>query len=237
MVIYMLPYFEQSVVSDQLDTDFKPNSNATPKQQANQRVIRSARMSMLVCPSEVNKAGPNNTNLGRLSYKGNHGRHGIQNQNNDGIFIIKNGIRFAERKDNTRWGILTSDVLDGLSNTAAMSERALGDGVAGTYTPKGDYVIDTSVPDGDSNGGGLWYEGNYRYALYNHTVPPNSKLVKRSDAAGAEGCHPPTSYHPGGVSVMMADGSVRFVRDGVSATVWAAVGGRKDGLTVNGGDL
>jgi prepilin-type N-terminal cleavage/methylation domain-containing protein/prepilin-type processing-associated H-X9-DG protein len=257
-VVYLLPYFEQTALSDELDTDFKPNSNTTTQEKKNQRAIRSAKLSMFVCPSEVNVAGPNNLNLGRLNYKANHGRHGVQNANNDGIFVIETGVSFAHRKDNTKWGTLSSEVLDGLSNTAAMSERALGDGVSGKYMPEGDWVVDSSLPDatikntaavskaclastvttdGESKGGGSWFNGNYLVALYNHTTPPNTKLVKRGTGAAAEGCHPATSYHPGGVNLLMADSSVRFVKEAVSANVWWAVGGRKDGLTVSGGDL
>jgi prepilin-type processing-associated H-X9-DG protein len=48
---------------------------------------------------------------------------------------------------------------------------------------------------------------------------------------------PPTSYHPGGVNVLMADSSTRFVRDSVSADVWSGLGGVKDGTTFNAGNL
>ncbi|MGC8639974.1 MAG: H-X9-DG-CTERM domain-containing protein [Isosphaeraceae bacterium] len=39
------------------------------------------------------------------------------------------------------------------------------------------------------------------------------------------------SWHPGGVNVLMGDGSVRFVRESVSRAVWRALGTR------NGGEL
>ena len=35
---------------------------------------------------------------------------------------------------------------------------------------------------------------------------------------------PPTSRHTGGVNVMLADGSVRFVAASVDQTTWTAVG-------------
>jgi prepilin-type processing-associated H-X9-DG protein len=167
------------------------------------------------------------------------------------------GIRFVDRKNPSKWGLPVYDVLDGLSNTAAMSERSFGDDVDGPYNVKGDYVREdlpdptaavpaddairamclasTSTDDQNSAGGQQWWVGSYQNSLFNTLTPPNSKLVFR--LTGAEGCHPPTSYHPGGVNVMMADGSVRFVRESTSTAVWAAVGGRKDGITVSGGDL
>jgi hypothetical protein len=220
----------------------------------------------LICPSEVNRFPPVNNNqaaVGRLNYRGNFGRHGITNRNNDGVFQIERNLPFAWRKDNTKWGLLTSEIMDGLSNTAAMSERALGDERPSVFNLKGDWVDDstggalpnilnnptdnntlalrtaclanTSTTDANSNGGENWFTATYLRSLYNHVIPPNKKSVKA--AANFEGCHPATSYHPAGVNTLMSDGSTRFVRDTISADVWAAVGGRKDGLAFNPANL
>ena len=37
------------------------------------------------------------------------------------------------------------------------------------------------------------------------------------------------SYHPGGVNVLLADGSVRFVRNTIDAATWRALGTRAGG--------
>jgi prepilin-type N-terminal cleavage/methylation domain-containing protein/prepilin-type processing-associated H-X9-DG protein len=256
-VVYLLPFFEQANLNDLIDTDFTPNTAGTPEQNKNQQAIRGARINMFTCPSEVNSVSAGNVNVGKLNYRANVGRHGIQGANNDGPITIVNGVKFADRKNNGTFGVRTNDILDGLSNTAAVSERGLGDEKLGPYTPKGDWVVgaiptpsvnntpavrsaclaETSTTDADSNGGQNWFNGNFRIALYNHIIPPNKKLVKISDVAGANGCHPPTSYHPGGVNVLMCDSSVRFVRESVSVNVFEAVGGRKDGIAISGGDL
>ena len=39
------------------------------------------------------------------------------------------------------------------------------------------------------------------------------------------------SYHPGGVNVLLGDGSVRFVKDSVDGQAWRALG------TVGGGEV
>jgi prepilin-type processing-associated H-X9-DG protein len=38
---------------------------------------------------------------------------------------------------------------------------------------------------------------------------------------------PPSSRHPGGVNVLMCDGAVRFVNNGVDLDTWRAIGTRK----------
>jgi prepilin-type N-terminal cleavage/methylation domain-containing protein/prepilin-type processing-associated H-X9-DG protein len=276
-MVYLLPYIEQGSKFEEIDTDFAPNNaNGNQWEQANARAVRSMK-DVFVCPSEVNKAPPGNVNLGKLNYRGNHGRYPRQNKNNDGIFVIENPIPFEARKNGTRWGRRLNDVLDGLSNTAAMAERALGDEVPTVYSPKGDWIRDDAAVNGgvitpdnlataqavrntclsynftatptanntDSNSGQAWFNGNLRISLYNHVAPPNSQGCMRAQGTNASGgttnpvhgSTPASSYHPGGVNVLMADGSVRFVRESVSADLWSALGGVKDGIPVSPSSL
>ena len=73
--------------------------------------------------------------------------------------------------------------------------------------------------------------------LFNTVVPPNSKQSRGTRAVTpAGGCGPDDSIfsnaqsnHPGGVNVMMADGSVRFVKDSISPQTWMALGTRANG--------
>jgi len=48
-----------------------------------------------------------------------------------------------------------------------------------------------------------------------------------------QGSAPPTSNHPGGVNVAMADGSVKFIKDSVSLQTWWALGSRNGGETIS----
>jgi prepilin-type processing-associated H-X9-DG protein len=266
-MVYLLPFIEQGSKFEEIDTDFAPN-NASGNQweQANSRAVRAMK-DIFVCPSEVNKNPPGNVNLGKLNYRGNHGRYPRQNRANDGIFVIENPIPFEARKDGTRWGRRLNDVLDGLSNTAAMAERALGDEIPTVYSPKGDWIRDNAAVNGgvitpdnlataqavrgtclgynftaapnatntDSNAGQNWFNGNLRISLYNHVAPPNTQGCQRT--ANIHGSTPASSYHPTGVNVLMADSSVRFIRDTISADVWSAAGGVKDGIPITAGSL
>ncbi len=71
---------------------------------------------------------------------------------------------------------------------------------------------------------------------YNHLGSPNSlncmnasaeaSFVTSASYVGPLGSAPATSNHPGGVHVAFADGSVRFVKDGVNSAVWWGIGTR-----------
>ncbi len=277
--VYILPYMEQASKFDQIDMDYRPNAGnaATPPPTAgdlaNREAVRTMDADFFLCPSEANKVTTGNLNLAKNSYRGNHGRYPQQNVNNDGIFKIENPVKFHDRKNNKAWGRRLEDVLDGLSNTAAMSERALGDANVNSYSMKGDFVLngtfDTtgnggqsgvnlnsannvratclstatptalSIANNESDGGGGWFQGNMIFTLYNHVAPPNTRgcmsLNGTGDGGGNHGSTPASSYHPGGVNVLMADSSARFVRDAVSATVWSASGGVKDGIALSAG--
>ena len=79
--------------------------------------------------------------------------------------------------------------------------------------------------------GALWADGAYNDGLYNHVRAPNSPLmdcVQHSNPAWKAA----RSRHTGGVNVLVCDGSVRFVRDSISAQSWAAVGTRAGGEVV-----
>jgi prepilin-type N-terminal cleavage/methylation domain-containing protein len=265
--VYLMPYIEQEALGERIDTDFRqdrPNGNQW--EQENYAAFRSFKPGMFVCPSDAYKqpfSDQERMRVGTLNYRGNHGRYGKSDEANDGFFVFALNVPFRLRKDNSKWGLPAHDILDGLSNTAAMSERALGDQQPAVYNLLGDAVANPGIPDADYNGanlasaerlrdgclattskvdvdskgGQVWFNGEWAISLYNHVVPPNSKTVKRTSDNKAPGCHPATSYHRGGVNVLLGDGSTRFVRQGVSAVVWSAVGGRKDGVAASATQL
>jgi hypothetical protein len=254
---------EQDAKFEQIDLDFAPNSGANQWQLQNQVAVRTMAKEFFLCPSEANKQPPGAVNLAKMNYRGNHGRYPQQNNANDGIFLIQNPVPFVHRKDGSKWGRRLEEVLDGLSNTAAMSERALGDAIPGSYNFDGDWIRSNNIAatagtiasavavrttcqafvftppatatNTFSNGGQNWYDGTLQISLYNHVAPPNTRSCQR--AAGVHGSTPPTSYHPGGVNVLMSDSSTRFVRESVSADVWSALGGVKDGIPVSAANL
>jgi prepilin-type N-terminal cleavage/methylation domain-containing protein/prepilin-type processing-associated H-X9-DG protein len=80
----------------------------------------------------------------------------------------------------------------------------------------------------------VWIQGNSYEGLYCHLLPPNQNSCVNGEpyqgfgtgSAFAGSIMIASSYHPGGVNVLLADGAVRFVKDGVGQKVWWALGTR-----------
>ena len=93
----------------------------------------------------------------------------------------------------------------------------------------------TSFQGGSSltNGtGNRWLLGNSGYTLFNTVVPPNSKQYPWANCrVDCNNCGPDSSNfmnaqsnHPGGVNVLMGDGSVRFIKDSIQQIIWMRIG-------------
>ena len=234
----LLEYMEQSNVYQLID--FKSKWNAPVNAAA-----ASKRVPVFMCPSDSANYvpaiyGPNN-------YYGNQGSQilygGVPPTNPanpnfgmpaaDGIFYTNSFLPFAE-------------IRDGLSATAAFSEKVTGDFNNGLSTPKSDTfepgthppTPDAALADcrainvanlamqGYSNVGAPWLEAYHSTTYYYHIAPPNDRSCM----------YPPSrimttanSYHPGGVQVLLCDSSVRFVSDSVDLFVWRAAGTRASG--------
>jgi prepilin-type N-terminal cleavage/methylation domain-containing protein/prepilin-type processing-associated H-X9-DG protein len=152
-------------------------------------------------------------------------------------------------------GSKVTDMTDGTSNTAAMSESILGDGpesatgaapagpdkvykYTGFGTPVNDSTCNSASQWNYTNRRGfMWASGELRCATYNHYYTPNSSLYDciTNDVTPGPGLYTSIGFraarsrHSGGVNVLLGDGSVRFVSNTVDPTVWRAAGTRSGG--------
>jgi prepilin-type N-terminal cleavage/methylation domain-containing protein/prepilin-type processing-associated H-X9-DG protein len=143
-------------------------------------------------------------------------------------------------------------VTDGLSNTAYFSEKIRGTGIANPQTDMLIFPNQTSLdatyaacqglntmtaPPLTSRQGMSWVMGEMCCTLYNHVAPPNVTTCAAptfpGNMANMAMQVPPSSRHPGGVNVMMGDGSCRFLKNTVNLQAWRAVGTRNGGETVS----
>ncbi len=140
-----------------------------------------------------------------------------------------------------------ASVLDGLSNTAAVSEFLCATNDANAVlrvlwnTPRNYSPTEADAfahfcaaipPDPVSFGysgiaslRGQWFDGNYGHGLYNHVLTPNQpSCLNHSNLR--TGISTATSLHPNGANVLLADGHVRFISNSIDRAAWRELASR-----------
>ena len=89
-----------------------------------------------------------------------------------------------------------------------------------------------------SNSGRSWSTAYPPYSVinaYTHFGAPNSLACSNENTTwgGPSASLPPTSNHPGGVNVCMADGSVKFFKNTINLATWWALGTRNGGEVIS----
>jgi dolichyl-phosphate beta-glucosyltransferase len=236
----LLPYMDQSVLYSGLNFSGQPWLH-DPDYSAMNRTILTTRIAGFLCPSDTDRIdGPAET--APVSYRGCAGTlprnlsadsgQPLDSARNNGMFWFQSAVRPAM-------------VRDGLSQTAAFSERCLG-GLNQPDALSDYYLTGITVPgcrlaggpawprlmDPYMGSGGRWGDGNVLYSRYHHILPPQSPscLLGGSTDYGSPVVVTATSRHPGGVNLLLGDGSARFVRGTVAEATWQALG------TVAGGE-
>ena len=218
-LVSILPQMEQSALYDAINHDL---SIAMPEN----RTARASSLSSYVCPSDPLASGTSPGNplgyqaevrgrvepLARTSYPGNHGstivavypdpQFGCQGNPllrpyADGTITDVGPIRYAS-------------ITDGLSNTMLVIERAI------TTLRRFDRL---RPDDGLLAQNGWWFFGHLGHTTVSTLYPPN--YHRTIDGARADSwsgkfqavADSGSSFHPGGLNVLMADGSARFVKD------------------------
>lgn len=248
----LLPAVEQSVLYNQFN--LSENVSTHPSSHA----ARTQEVSIFVCPSDPSvgriidtnpPAGTPGGNCGRSNYLGNLGAHGWW-LDAAGSAARPDNLKGTFGRDNP---VGLESIGDGTSNTALFAEVKRGaapgrDNLDVTRVPPAQWnkpgtdagtnpnnlappaACDTPLLTANSTGL-QYYRGSPPTDLYTHTVPPNYPrrdcMVLTEDQFHLAA----RSYHPGGVNVGLADGSVRFISDQIHPAVWRALGTR------NGGEL
>ncbi|MCE9529783.1 MAG: DUF1559 domain-containing protein [Planctomycetes bacterium] len=252
----LLPNLEQQSRYDQFDPTVGAHAVAA---NYNGRV---GDIVILMCPSDpssgaaTDEAPPPGVTpeaTGRCNYYGNAGAHGWFRESSGalvkpaqlaGVFAIDSRVTFE-------------NITDGATNTVLFAEVRRG------AAPKHDRFDVTLVlpaiwggnpPNNANNLGPLndnlaavcnaaatttnvsglqYYRGNPHTSHYTHTLPPNYTGRDCMSHIGDQFHLAARSNHPGGVNVVMADGSVRFINQTIRPDVWQSLGTRSGGETVS----
>ena len=89
----------------------------------------------------------------------------------------------------------------------------------------------------DIQRGDSWQQGAMCMTLFNTVCTPNDQhdeWAYCSDSSGAVSNYSNAdSYHPGGVNTLMADGSVKFMKDSVNQSTWWSLGSIAGGEVIS----
>ena len=236
---HLLPGLEQGATYNAINFSLG-NADA-----ANDTVL-ATRVATFACPSDV--AGRHPEYGGPTNYMADMGswivwqaadgpNAGLAPPN--GVFYGNSSTRFA-------------DVTDGLSNTAFFGERVVADFANGIVSPATDVFFSPAQPttiDAAVNAcraidindpasqfplfmGAPWVNGQH---ICLHVTGPNTRSCGFFTALRA--IMPMSSRHPGGVNVLLGDGSVRFVKDAVNLAPWRGLGTRSGGEIADAGQF
>jgi prepilin-type N-terminal cleavage/methylation domain-containing protein/prepilin-type processing-associated H-X9-DG protein len=241
-VAKLLPFLEQTNVANSLDLESPLFLDEDLTVDTDNVLGVSQNLSVFLCPSdwgtpfvavvrgqEEPKFGPINY-LGCIGSGGNRG----DRSNADGIIYVNSRTRLADISDRT-------------SSTAMMSEGILGQGGADLTRPPTPVEaprvyanLSTAIPMSPTacarpqvwktNSNSKWADGEVYCTLYDHGYPPNapqSDCISRGYNWKAA-----RSRHAGGVNLLLADGSVRFVHNGIDLATWHALGSRAGGEVI-----
>ncbi len=229
----LLPYLEQTQVYQLVDFN-------VPYNHANNTAARMVELQVFRCPSDPDPLPA--AVGGRNNYYWNAGSGIVMYNSGSAGQPQSNGIIFHEQR------IKFAHITDGLTNTAAMSEKLTGDGSNGIATPRTDTLRPGTYPttpdeamqqcnavvgtdltmQGYSNVGGPWLQQYHSTNQYNHVLPPNGRSCMFPPGRIATTAN---SQHVGGIHTLLCDGSVRFITDSIHLATWRSLG------SVNGGEV
>ena len=219
----MLPYIEQQNLYDRFVAHMDTGASALGF------VDHDTTISLLMCPSDPTGAklhtfwGGSGTptqgfsgNMIAAAGSGYFNEGGVTASGDlDGLFFAVSNTRFA-------------DIRDGATNTAMISELILS-------------------PDTDSHDiRGRYHNPAHGGVVFSTRLPPNNLVPDRLNWCannpvpqapciwiGTDMFVSARSYHPGGVNLALADGSVRFISSSIDPDTFKGIGSRAGGEVIS----
>lgn len=236
---FLLPFMDQTNIYNQINFNV-PYSNAA------NAIPLAAVVPSFLCPSDSTQLVP--VGWAATSYRASQGSGILNSQPSTVVGDSNYGMPAPNGAFVPKFAIKIADVRDGLSNTGAFSEHPIGDFNQSVSSPTDTFRPGTypATPDeavtlckavdvtnlamqGVSNVGAPWMQSYHSTSQYFHVVGPNQRSCMYPPGRIATTA---SSYHTGGVQLLMCDGSVHFISDTINLATWRALGTRAGGEIV-----
>jgi prepilin-type N-terminal cleavage/methylation domain-containing protein/prepilin-type processing-associated H-X9-DG protein len=251
----LLPYLEQRAIYDSINMCFGVAANQVPAGPINSTAY-STKVALFLCPSDPN-AGINFLCDYSCSFGTTTTPSTIQvTTGSTGLFTWWRSYRIQSCMDGTSNTIAFAENLVGdgsaanFSATSGLFGIALGpaevfDASANWPTVQAGLQLcnaafnSRSIANLSNISGNKWMKGGASDTMFNTVVTPNSQTYPWawcSDASNANNeieIARAGSSHPGGVNVLLADGSVRFIKNSIDQATWFALGTKASGEVIS----
>lgn len=245
----LLPYLDQSALFKTLNFNVSVSSRTVPTDPNNGRAWAMT-LPAFRCPSDNDsQLGDPNVVGGRNNYWTNYGTGVVVSLPGTTVGSTNYGMPMPNGPLFNSSSTRITDIKDGTSNTALMSEKNLGDGSNAITTPDTDTYQPGTYPtnqdeayafckaadvnnlaqQGKSFNGTSWLAASNDSTYYFMSIPPNQRGCMYPPSRMASAAN---SRHPGGVHVLMCDGAVIFASNSIDLGVWRAIGTRANRETV-----
>ena len=210
-ICQILPFVEERNAFNKLNFDTGVYNVAND-------TIRSATFNTFLCPSDPRSSQAGSGTPAQSNYAGCH--HDVEapiDDNNHGVFFLNSALRY-------------DDIPDGTSNTIFFGETTGFTPTLGWASGTRATLRNTGTTLNFLAPGGLGtnFDGTTTPAELTPTTPANAEIPPASLFVGSFG-----SNHPGGLNCAFGDGSVRFLKSTVNATVYRYLGNRADGEVIS----
>ncbi len=223
--------------------------------------VYGTKLAAFLCPSDPNAGNPDNNNyhasVGTSTFFIGATDLGYPSGESSGVFAMQAAYSIASITDGTSNTIAYAEAMTGSLNTGGPTK---GNGTGPSNSGLAANVYDVSslpltslTTDWQActlsfktlylanDRGYRWAAGIMGYSLFNTVVPPNGGgqypwnncRVSCCDQAQSSHYLPASSWHPGGVNVLKADGSVSFIKTSIYLRTWFALGTRANGEVID----
>lgn len=237
----LLPYVDQQPLYEAMDLnvryDMAPNST-----------LNNTKINAFYCPSDTRWPGGDAGN--NYVVCAGPARFWTESfPNSVGVFNYRKPMRLTDVKDGTSNVIAASESLTGSNNGGVNDFRR--DEARGVPFPGGSARVFMSKAHVDAYATAClaatsfhshprreWMNGTGGQTVFNTTAPPNWEAPDCHECTGCgwydtDGVWAARSEHTGGVHVLLADGAVKFVNEGIDFDTWQRAGHAFDGNELN----